>query len=233
MFYFLQDLDERLESNSGASQDESSADHPSTDGPQTSSYRIPKLRESQLAKKAKKIQNMWNKPIVYKKPRSESRNIENYETNYFEEIKEPPEVPRGKAKSVTKPKFSPVPIHSKVSHYDYKSLAYVGQCGTSDSLVLDEAFVTDFMEKETTDVTPVGEGPVLSSLGKSVGCPDAYFQFLCPTYGRKEAIRMTRELFPDQTSSYQGSVAHGEESSAKETEFDWEDDDYIYSVKYL
>jgi len=67
---------------------------PCTDEPTTSKYRIPKRRASKFVQKAKQVQNMWNKPIVYNKPPSESRNIVNYEENLFEETQVPPEVPR-------------------------------------------------------------------------------------------------------------------------------------------
>jgi len=115
---------------------------PGTDDSISSSYRIPKKnkRASKLVSKAKQVQNMWNKPIVYKKPSSESRNLENYEENLFEETQVPPEVARVKAKPLArkndKPKFSPVPIHDKLGHYDYKPLAHIGQHGPTDTIFI-------------------------------------------------------------------------------------------------
>ena len=207
---------------------------PCTDEPTTSKYKIPKRRASKFVQKAKQVQNMWNKPIAYNKPPSESRNIVNYEENLFEETQVPPEVPRVKAKPLAmkkdESKFSPVPIHEKLSHYDYKPIAH-----ETSSLVLDD-IPMGCLESDVEKSARMAEGPVLSSLGKSEGCPDAYFQFLCPLYGRKEASKMVLELYSDPTSSHHGSVVHGEnnsDGSADNTEFGWEDDNYVYTGKYL
>ena len=93
-------------------------------------YKIPKVSkspsivQSRVFLKSLKVKELWNKPVTYKKPRD--RELLKVSDNWFADIVEQKTEPR--AKIVRKKKvsdFTPVPIHQKVSHYEYKPLTFV------------------------------------------------------------------------------------------------------------
>ena len=89
-------------------------------------YKIPKISQSKVVKKSVKVQKMWNSPIIYKK--AKDRDIVKVGENMFEEINVVRPVTRAKKEKRGK-HFPPVPVHSKVSHYQYRPISSVQLCG--------------------------------------------------------------------------------------------------------